>query len=785
MSFRIILLPLLLFISLGVNAYWNESWAYRTEVNITLSGNSQTDYPVAVEISAGDLYSGYSWSSDGSDLRVIDSDDSSELHFWIESWDSSAQTARIWVNFPSISAGSERTVYFYYGNSGSVTSSSVYDVFQGGVAYQSRYNTTNPDSWNQAATLFNNRSISSGYGDGFVSNFANIENSNLFGASSNIVTYIHASFYVASAGYWQIRYGADFGYGGELRIDGSTKDARWENEYGGWRGNQLTSSEDLWWNGSWSNTDGVLNSGAVYLSQGIHTFEIRGAESSDDGPTTLQFCRPSRSSGCSTNNNGWTTIATTALSVFVPPDDGGTAGVEYGDTVLAGYDLGLTVTAPEFWAKQSARDLVLRVTNQGSQTVTSGTGVQLNMGYNLIIDSVSGSGWSCQSGNWSVCTYNGAAVTSGDSYPDLILSVIPGDDEYATTGDYGASVFNYSISDANSDNNSVNGALDIRDVVIPSGTSCPAGVSLSSGVWASFYDTSDGSMDYPDTAAEYQQLVDTFGTSAYLYGSEELNNINGSGNPFDAASEHYLTVFRGYLYIPQDGTWLFAVDGDDAVEFWLDGQVRTAIYGPHSANNSPQNPVTLYLEAGYHSLEYRHQEYTGSDSYRLYWKTPDDSSYSIVPSSGLFQCSGYTSLTISAASEVLSDPVNGTNNPKAIPGAVVRYTVTVSNYGTITPDSGSTGITQALDNNMALYVGDGSVSPVTVDTGTLGLSYTYENISSTTDSLEFSSDPSSVTDSDGYATGISSFMLNLGGTMTAGSETNPPSMTYQYQVRLQ
>ena len=105
MFFRLILLTLLLFISLGVNAYWNENWAYRTEVNITLSGSSQTDYPVAIDISSGDLYSGYSWSSDGSDLRVIDSDDSTELNFWIESWDDSTQTGRIWVNFPSISAG--------------------------------------------------------------------------------------------------------------------------------------------------------------------------------------------------------------------------------------------------------------------------------------------------------------------------------------------------------------------------------------------------------------------------------------------------------------------------------------------------------------------------------------------------------------------------------------------------------------------------------------------------------------------------------------------------------
>jgi len=42
------------------------------------------------------------------------------------------------------------------------------------------------------------------------------------------------------------------------------------------------------------------------------------------------------------------------------------------------------------------------------------------------------------------------------------------------------------------------------------------------------------------------------------------------------------------------------------------------------------------------------------------------------------------SLSVSKVAAVVSDPFNGASNPKAIPGAVVRYTVTVSNASTTT-----------------------------------------------------------------------------------------------------
>ncbi len=47
----------------------------------------------------------------------------------------------------------------------------------------------------------------------------------------------------------------------------------------------------------------------------------------------------------------------------------------------------------------------------------------------------------------------------------------------------------------------------------------------------------------------------------------------------------------------------------------------------------------------------------------------------------------YPNLTVAKTSSVLSDPISGTTNPKAIPGAVMRYCVTLSNGGNTSASS--------------------------------------------------------------------------------------------------
>ena len=66
------------------------------------------------------------------------------------------------------------------------------------------------------------------------------------------------------------------------------------------------------------------------------------------------------------------------------------------------------------------------------------------------------------------------------------------------------------------------------------------------------------------------------------------------------------------------------------------------------------------------------------------------------------------SLTVTKIATVLNDPVNGSTNPKAIPGAYVTYTVTVANTGL--PGDAAADTTTTSDALQAAGVGFGSVT---------------------------------------------------------------------------
>jgi uncharacterized repeat protein (TIGR01451 family) len=71
-------------------------------------------------------------------------------------------------------------------------------------------------------------------------------------------------------------------------------------------------------------------------------------------------------------------------------------------------------------------------------------------------------------------------------------------------------------------------------------------------------------------------------------------------------------------------------------------------------------------------------------------------------------------LSVAKTSAVASDPINGTTDPKAIPGATVEYTITLTNLGAV-PAAGVT-IGDPLPTNTTLVAGSSNVS-ITVGTG--------------------------------------------------------------------
>jgi uncharacterized repeat protein (TIGR01451 family) len=81
-------------------------------------------------------------------------------------------------------------------------------------------------------------------------------------------------------------------------------------------------------------------------------------------------------------------------------------------------------------------------------------------------------------------------------------------------------------------------------------------------------------------------------------------------------------------------------------------------------------------------------------------------------------------LTVTKASAVISDPVNSTTNPKAIPGAIIEYTITISNAsGAATATSVS--FTDSL--NSEITAGTVAFLPNAYDTGK-GIRVTAPNI---------------------------------------------------------
>jgi uncharacterized repeat protein (TIGR01451 family) len=139
-------------------------------------------------------------------------------------------------------------------------------------------------------------------------------------------------------------------------------------------------------------------------------------------------------------------------------------------------------------------------------------------------------------------------------------------------------------------------------------------------------------------------------------------------------------------------------------------------------------------------------------------------------------------LLIEKSSTVISDPVNGTTDPKLIPGAVVEYAITVRNTGAGQVDASSVVVIDVMPAEMAYAV----TTPVTFTNGTTpsGLSFASSNVtfSQTAGGITgFTYTPTGTFD--GRVTGI---RIAPTGTMAAAtSGTAQPSFTIRFRAQIQ
>jgi uncharacterized repeat protein (TIGR01451 family) len=166
-----------------------------------------------------------------------------------------------------------------------------------------------------------------------------------------------------------------------------------------------------------------------------------------------------------------------------------------------------------------------------------------------------------------------------------------------------------------------------------------------------------------------------------------------------------------------------------------------------------------------------------------------------MPSDSSVACTWNNSKTVPLnvvkASLVRSDPINGTTNPKAIPGAVVRYQVIVTNPATTPVDADTIVFTDPLPPQVEMRVADlagAGSGPVTYIDGSpaSGMTYTFVALGDFGDDIDFSSDGGAtwtyvpVPDADGFDPAVDAIRVNPKGAFNA----NNAQFTLKFRVRI-
>jgi len=123
-------------------------WNSKIDITITnSSAGALTDHQVLVDLNTQDLIGvgADDMQADGDDIRFLDSDDATQLDYWIEEGMGTTST-KIWVEIPSVPVGA-KTIYLYYGNQSATAVSSLEDTMipgeVGEVSADENYTTVN------------------------------------------------------------------------------------------------------------------------------------------------------------------------------------------------------------------------------------------------------------------------------------------------------------------------------------------------------------------------------------------------------------------------------------------------------------------------------------------------------------------------------------------------------------------------------------------------------------------------------------------------------------------
>lgn len=145
-------------------------------------------------------------------------------------------------------------------------------------------------------------------------------------------------------------------------------------------------------------------------------------------------------------------------------------------------------------------------------------------------------------------------------------------------------------------------------------------------------------------------------------------------------------------------------------------------------------------------------------------------------------------LRVQKISEVLSDPFNGTLNARRIPGAIVRYSVTITNTGPGSVDADSLVIRDVLpaDTELLVSATPGAAIEFLQGSPASGLSFapatgvTYSNQPAGGPPFTYLPTPGPA----GFDAGIRGLRITPSGALAASGPSGDPSFTVRFRVRV-
>jgi len=142
-----------------------------------------------------------------------------------------------------------------------------------------------------------------------------------------------------------------------------------------------------------------------------------------------------------------------------------------------------------------------------------------------------------------------------------------------------------------------------------------------------------GANVYANSATDFNNMFNTAnGTTIYKSGVTTASNAIYFSQTFFTGVPNGGAYFGiksyGYFIPKETGTYSFAIDGDDGVDFSLNGAVVTSEYGPHGFSGYRYGSINLVAGQSY-TFVARMQQTGGGWGMYLTWKRPSQSSYAV------------------------------------------------------------------------------------------------------------------------------------------------------------